>query len=144
MSPTKFARICGLFIAPALFLSACGEKSSPVADLLDADLASVSVNPYLWRAALDTVSFMPIAKADGAGGVIETNWYSGAQNPGERMKLTVTITGQELGSDTLQIRGYRQVSENGAWVDAPVSAATIQKLEGVVLTKARDMRRAAL
>jgi hypothetical protein len=38
----------------------------------------------------------------------------------------------------------RQVAQNGGWVDAPVQAATVQKLEDVILTKARDLRRQAL
>ena len=32
----------------------------------------------------------------------------------------------------------------GQWVEAPVQAATVQKLEEIILTKARDLRRAAV
>jgi hypothetical protein len=32
---------------------------------------------------------------------------------------------------------------NGVWADAPVAAATTQKLEDVILTRARDLRRQA-
>jgi hypothetical protein len=38
--------------------------------------AGLSVNAYLWRAALDTLSFMPLASADPFGGTIITDWYS--------------------------------------------------------------------
>ncbi len=137
------ARMTGLVLAPALFLSACGGNSSPVAQLLNTDTASVAVNPYLWASALDTVSFMPNVQADGTTGVINTDWYANPQSPNERMRMTITITGQELRTDAVQIIAYRQVAQNGVWVDAPVSAATVQKLEGIVLTKARDMNRAA-
>jgi hypothetical protein len=36
------------------------------------------------------------------------------------------------------------VFQNGVWTDAPVAAATVQKLEDIILTRARDLRRAAV
>jgi len=59
------------------------------------------------------------------------------------MKVSVTILDQDLRADALRVAASRQVSQNGAWVDAPVQAATIQRLEDVILTKARDLRRQA-
>jgi Domain of unknown function (DUF3576) len=137
------ARVIGVASLSVLALSACGGKSSPVADLLSTGNAAVSVNPFLWAAALDTVSFMPNVRADGNAGTINTDWYSNPQNPDERMRLAVTISGQELRPEAVQVMAYRQVAQNGAWVDAPVAASTVQRLEGTVLTKARDMQRAA-
>src|SRR6478735_4868656 len=51
---------------------------------------------------------------------------------------------QDLRADALRVSGSRQVSQNGAWVDAPLSAATVQKLEDIILTRARDLRRSAV
>jgi hypothetical protein len=102
------------------------------------------VNAYLWRASLDTLSFMPLVQADATGGVILTDWYSNPNNMGERMKLTVSILDQDLRADALRVAASRQVNQNGNWVDAPVQAATVQKLEEIILTKARDLRRAAI
>lgn len=139
----KIVRTIGVLCVPALALSACGGKSSPVAQLLNTEANPVAVNPYLWAAALDTVSFMPNVQADGSSGLINTDWYSNPQTPNERMRLTVTISGQDLRPEAIQVYAYRQTAQNGVWVDAPVAAATVQRLEGIVLTKARDMRRAA-
>ncbi len=36
----------------------------------------IGVNAYLWRGALDTLSFMPLASADPFGGTIITDWYT--------------------------------------------------------------------
>ncbi len=36
--------------------------------------SQIGVNSYLWRATLDTISFMPLASADPFGGVIITDW----------------------------------------------------------------------
>ena len=102
------------------------------------------MNSYLWRAALETVSFAPLLQADSAGGVIVTDWYANPGNPGERVKMTVTILDQDLRADALRVAASRQVTEQGAWVDAPVQAATVQKLEDIILTKARELRRQTL
>ena len=98
---------------------------------------------YLWRASLEAVSFMPLLQTDSNGGVIVTDWYANPNNPNERMKVSVTILDQDLRADALRVVASRQVMANGVWVDAPVQAATVQKLEDVILTRARDLRRAA-
>jgi hypothetical protein len=99
------------------------------------------VNGYLWQAALDTVSFAPLLQADANSGVIITDWYANPKAPGERVKLTVTILDQDLRADALRVAASREVQQNGSWVEAPVTAATVQKLEDIILTRARDLRR---
>lgn len=113
-------------------------------DLAASKVTTIGVNAYLWRAALDTVSFMPLVQADANGGVIVTDWYANPAQPGERMKVTVSILDQDLRADALRVAALRQVSSGGQWVDAPVQAATVQKLEDIILTKARDLRRNAV
>lgn len=107
-------------------------------------VTTIGVNAYLWRAALDTVSFMPLLQSDANGGVIVTDWYANPSSPSERMKLTITILDQDLRADALRVAASRQVAQGGGWVDAPVQAATVQKLEEIILTKARDLRRNAI
>ena len=121
--------------------SGCARNKSLPNQLAPARLTTIGVNAYLWRAALDTVSFAPLLQADANGGVIVTDWYANPKAPGERVKLTVAILDQDLRADALRVSGSRQVSQNGAWVDAPLSAATVQKLEDIILTRARDLRR---
>ncbi len=136
----------GLLLAALLPLAACGggSKDRPKADLAASRLTTIGVNAYLWRATLDTLSFMPLAQTDSNGGVVVTDWYIDPNTPGERMKLTVSILDQDLRADAVRVAASRQVSQNGAWVDAPVKAATVQKLEEIILTKARDLRRMAI
>ncbi len=107
-------------------------------------MTTIGVNSYLWRAAIDTVSFAPLIQANASSGVIITDWYSSAKAPGERVKLTVAILDQDLRADALRVSASRQVNQGGAWVDAPVTAATVQKLEDIILTRARDLRRATV
>jgi len=138
-----FGRTLGLALL-GVALSACGGNDRPRTELSAAQLNTIGVNAYLWRAALDTVAFAPLLQADSAGGVIVTDWYANPTNPTERVKLTVTILDQDLRADALRVAASRQVNEGGNWVEAPVQAATVQKLEDIILTKARDLRRQAL
>ena len=114
------------------------------ADLAASNVTAIGVNSYLWRASLETLSFMPLTQADSAGGVIVTDWYSNPQNPNERVKLSVSILDQDLRADALRVAASREVLQGGTWVTAPVQAATVQRLEDIILTKARDLRRSAI
>ena len=75
--------------------------------------------------------------------MIVTEWYANPQNPTERVKVTVAILDRDLRADALRVAASRQTLQNGQWVDAPVTAATVQRLEDIILTRARDLRRAA-
>ncbi|WP_109798291.1 MULTISPECIES: DUF3576 domain-containing protein [Novosphingobium] len=130
--------------ALAVLATGCGKKDRPKADLAASRVTTIGVNAYLWRASLDALSFMPLLQTDSNGGVIVTDWYANPKNPGERVKVTVSILDQDLRADALRVAASRQVSQGGQWVDAPVQAATVQKLEDIILTKARDLRRAAI
>jgi hypothetical protein len=100
----------------------------------------LGVNAYLWRGALDTLGFMPLASADPFGGVIITDWYSPAGSTGERFKATAYILGRQLRSDGIRIAIFRQVQQGGQWVDAPVSPVTVSEIEDKVLARARQLR----
>ena len=143
-STVRFAARAGLVALAAVSLSACGGgKGRPKSDLAASRVTTIGVNSYLWRASLEAVSFMPLLQTDSNGGVIVTDWYANPNNPNERMKVTVTILDQDLRADALRVAASRQVNQNGVWVEAPVQAATVQKLEDVILTRARDLRRQA-
>ncbi len=125
----------------AVGLSGCARNRMVPTQLAPARLTTIGVNAYLWRAALDTVSFAPLLQADANTGVIITDWYTNPKAPGERAKLTVTILDQDLRADAIRVAASREVLQNGTWVEAPVSAATVEKLEDIILTRAREIRR---
>ena len=130
--------------AGAALLASCAGKDRPKADLAASKVTTIGVNSYLWRAALETLSFMPLLQTDSNGGVIVTDWYANPSNPSERVKVTVSILDQDLRADALRVAASRQIAQAGTWADAPVQAATVQKLEDIILTKARDLRRSAV
>jgi hypothetical protein len=130
-----------ILIAAGVTLPGCAKNKQLPTQLAPSRMTSIGVNAYLWRAAVDTLSFAPLITADSSGGVIVTDWYINPTTPGERVKLTVSIIDQDLRADALRVAASRQVNQGGAWVDAPVAAATVQKLEDIILTRARDLRR---
>jgi hypothetical protein len=124
--------------------SACARNRNLPSQLAPSKVTQIGVNSYLWRAAVDTVSFAPLLQANANNGVIITDWYANPKSPGERVKLTISILDQDLRADALRVAASRQVFQNGTWVDAPVAAATVQKLEDIILTRARDLRRSSV
>lgn len=103
--------------------------------------AQLGVNGYLWRATLDTLSFMPLASADPYGGVVITDWYTNPEKPDERFKATVYILDTRLRADGLNVTVFKQISDGaGGWTDAPTAAQTETDIENAILTRARQLR----
>lgn len=103
--------------------------------------AKIGVNAYLWRAALESVSFMPITQTDSAGGVIVTDWYSTSSQPNERVKANVYILGTALLPQNLKLNVFREErSASGVWTPVEVSPSTLRQLEDTILNKARTLR----
>ena len=60
---------------------------------------AMSVNPFLWKGALETIDFMPLASANYSGGIIITDWYSENQSPNESIKISIRFLTNEVRSD---------------------------------------------
>lgn len=106
--------------------------------------SGIGVNSFLWRASLDTVSFMPVVSADPFGGTIITDWYSPPDQPGERFKVNVFILGRTLRSDGVRVSVFRQVRDGAAgWRDVDVGRETATQLENSILARAREFRNAS-
>lgn len=103
--------------------------------------SGIGVNGFLWRASLDTLSFLPLSSADPFGGVIITDWYAPPETPSERFKVTVYILGRELRSDGVRVAVFRQQKdEDKDWRDATTGSTTSTSLEDAILTRARELR----
>ncbi len=133
-----------VLIVLALASASCARYRSLPGELAPSEVTTIGVNSFLWRAAVDTVSFAPLLQANPSSGVIITDWYTNPRTPTERVKLTVSILDRDLRADALRVAASRQVLQNGVWADAPVTAATVQKLEDIIMTRARDLRRFAV
>ncbi|MEZ0259869.1 MAG: DUF3576 domain-containing protein [Alphaproteobacteria bacterium] len=102
--------------------------------------SGIGVNSFLWRASLDTISFMPIATADPFGGVILTEWYENPKTPGERFKLSVYILDKQLRADGVRVAAFKQVQAKGGWKDSAVGSDMATNIENTILTRARELR----
>lgn len=102
----------------------------------------IGVNAYLWRGALETINFMPLASADPFGGLIITDWFQPPESPDERLKVHVLILDRALRADAVRVSVFRQTRPGGqgSWADAPVDPKTATALEDKILTKARELR----
>ena len=102
--------------------------------------AALGVNAYLWRGALDTLAFMPLASADPFGGVIITDWYSRPPPTASASRPPPTSSAASSAPTASASRIFRQVLQDGQWVDAPVSPVTTGEIENKVLARARELR----
>lgn len=101
----------------------------------------IAVNTFLWRASLDTLSFMPLSSADPFGGVIITDWYAPPETPDSRFKANIFILDRQLRADGIRVTLFQQRKDaSGNWVDAEVNRKTASDLEDAILTRARQLR----
>jgi len=105
-----------------------------------AGVVAMSVNPFLWRAALETIDFMPLSSADQVGGTIITDWYSTSGNEKERCKLNIFITGINLKTENLRVVSFCQEFKNPTWVNKETEKENNIKIENAILNKAKKLK----
>jgi len=106
--------------------------------------SGISVNSFLWRATLDTISFLPLSSADPFGGVVLTDWYAPPKAPEERYKLSVFILSRQLRANGIRVAVHRQKLDGSVWRTSAVAKDTSVKLENQILMRARQLRVASL
>ncbi|MAN46962.1 MAG: DUF3576 domain-containing protein [Alphaproteobacteria bacterium] len=131
-------------VAGMLLVSGCQSKPAANTEQKVAQQNIGSVNPYLWRAALDTFDDLPVKSADPIGGLVVYDWKTFENAPGERIKATVYILDTRLRADGVKVSVFRQTNENGEWVDAPVDPVTGIQLENKILERARVLKNSQL
>jgi len=129
-----------LFFSVFIFLSNCSKKIDKEISDIEKSQVSMAVNAFLWRASLDTVSFIPLDIVDSIGGVITTQWYEDTNNTSERIKLTIYIKDRRLRADGVSVSVFREVMLNDRWVKADINPDTANLIEASILTKARELR----
>ena len=98
------------------------------------------INPYLWSASLETLSFIPLSSADPFGGTIFTDWYSSESNENERCKINVFIKGVELKTQNLRVSSFCEVFKNNKWVGVGTNSEDNISLENAILNKAKKLK----
>ena len=98
------------------------------------------INPYLWKASLETIDFMPLSSTDPFAGIIITDWYTAENNTGERCKLNIFVKGADLKTDNLKVSSFCQSLENNQWVNKSLIEEDNIRLENVILNKAKKLK----
>ena len=129
-----------LFFSVFLFLSNCSKKVDIEISEIAKSQVSMAVNAFLWRASLDTVSFIPLDIVDPIGGVITTQWYEDENNASERVKLTIYVKDRRLRADGISVNVFREKRLEEGWTKAETNPETARLVEASILTKARELR----
>ena len=110
------------------------EKKQSISDLFqnkqDSNTA-ISVNKYIWIAALDVLSFLPIEAADPFTGVISFG-YGKAPGSNTAYRGTVLINDPALDARSLKVT----LISNGT---VPLDSKTVREVENAILTRARQI-----
>ena len=116
------------------FLDGKTETSNQITNL------GMPINPYLWKASLNTIDFMPLSSTDPFAGTIITDWYTAETNQGERCKLNIFINGKDLKTENLKVSSFCQTLKNNQWVNTPTKSEENLKLENVILNEAKKIK----
>ena len=92
----------------------------------------------LWRASIETLSFITLSSADYAGGIIITDWYSEGNN-NQALKITIRFLSNEIRSDGIQVLLHKRICDTN-------NNCTINKIDNTLSFEIKDtiLRKAAL
>jgi hypothetical protein len=127
-------------LAVALSASACSRNKDVPTHLAPSRMTAIGVNAF--GGGDDTVSRLCCRRRRQEGVIITT----GTSNPSSwrARQADGQYPRPDLRADALGVAASRQINQSGVWVNAPVAAATVQKLEDIILTRARDLRRTSV
>ena len=91
----------------------------------------LSVNRYIWTAALEVLDFLPIETVDPFSGVITTG-FGTPPGGGRPYRATIAVTDAALDARSLNVA---LMTRSGA-----ASAETVRAVENAILTRARQIR----
>ena len=98
-------------------------------------------NSYLWKAALESIAFMPLSSSDSNGGTILTDWYSAPETPNEKFKFNIIILGPELQINSIRVTAFKQVlTASGQWRSVEASKSLARDIEDNILKKAITLK----
>ena len=98
------------------------------------DFLFASSNP-MWKATLDTLSFMSLANVDYGGGIIITDWYS-EEDSNESIKITIRFLSNEIRADGMSVSLHKRTCKNSNCVVKKIKNDLIFDIKDKILRKA--------
>ncbi len=131
LAATRAAAL-GLAVLSGMTLAGCSSTSTTLANVPD----GLTVDPFLWQGAIETLSFLPPGTQDPARGRIVTGWGSASGNAGELVRVTVQIYPGPVNAASVEVSVERQVNGAAAGVD-PYTPPAVSE---AILLRARQLR----
>ena len=97
-------------------------------------------NSYLWKASLESMSFMPLISSDSNGGTILTDWYSPPETPNEKFKFNVFVLSNDIQISSIKVTAFKQELQSGQWRSATASKELSRSMEDKILKRAITLR----
>ncbi len=138
-SPKLRAAAFGALVLLMPGLSACETLGLvPVPFIPEDTPSNLTVDPYIWAGAKETLNFLPLASQDPVAGRLETGWGEVSAGSGEQVRVVVQIYPGPVSADSVAVAVYRRI--NG--VDAGVNPQTAVTVQQAILLRARQIKTA--
>lgn len=98
----------------------------------------IAVNPYLWQAALDKLTFMGIKYQNAQNGQIMTEWKTYGT---ERFKVIAEVKGTEMRADALHVNVYKEIKGKSGWFKAVPGDGFRAEVENAIIKQAKVLYR---
>lgn len=94
----------------------------------------------MWRAALNSLDFIPLQSVNYSGGVLITDWYSNDINSNESIKLEIRFLSNETSPSSIKIISYKKICKNQNCKTIKLNNDFNNKLKNTIMDQARRLK----
>lgn len=98
-----------------------------------------NVNKYLFEAALEILKFTNITNKDTDVGIILTDWYSNQDDKTVKFKFSVSISGDVISSEGIEVKIFEKKLKKGNWSEAKLNRIMSSDFEDKIIRMARKL-----
>ena len=99
------------------------------------------INSLLWQASIDIISVLSLETVDPKSGVISTHWNTLDENKNIQYKINLYFLSPDLNAMSINVSVIRQKKNDGLWISDGHSNELSNKIEDLILTRAKELRR---
>jgi len=98
------------------------------------------INSLLWQASMDIISVLSLETVDPKAGLISTYWNTLDENNDLQYKINIYFLSPDLNAMSINVSVIRQKKENNSWINDGLSNELSNKIEDLILTRAKELR----